>query len=61
MEMRTKLTFLQWERMGFFPNKRQWGAPTEIPCTVTRACVAKGMSAEVCVSDTGFIQLLLGS
>ena len=29
--------------------------------TMTRACVAKGMSAEVCVSDTGFIQLLLES
>ena len=29
--------------------------------TMTRAYVAKGMSAEVCVSDTGFIQLLLES
>ena len=27
--------------------------------TMTRARIAKGMSAEVCVSDTGLVQLLL--
>ena len=29
--------------------------------TMTRARVAKGMSAEVCVSDTGLVQLLMES
>ena len=42
--------------------ERLGGSATKcVSHTMMRACVAKAMSADICVSDTGLIQFLLES